>query len=248
MSRFDVAPWLGGAFILGAWEAAARLTDAPEYLLPAPTAILRALIQGWSTLIPAAGITLGLALTALAVATVIGLALAITFRHVTVLERAFGPFALILQATPVVAIAPLVVIWTGVENPRRAIVVLAVIVAFFPVFANALAGLKSVDPGLDRLFSLYRASPWQRVLRLEIPSMAPTLLAGLRTAAGLSLVGAVVGEFVAGTGATGGLAWRILEAGNRLQTPTMFAALLLLAAMGVALNALVDWAERRVRA
>lgn len=248
MTRFDPAPWAGGALILGGWEAAARLSGVPEYLLPAPSAILRALIQGWPTLLPAAGVTLGLALTALAAATAIGLALAVVFRRVSLLERAFGPFALILQATPVVAIAPLVVIWSGVENPRRAIVILAVIVAFFPIFANALAGLKSVDPGLARLFSLYRASAWRRFVRLEIPSMAPTLLAGLRTAAGLSLVGAVVGEFVAGTGATGGLAWRILEAGARLQTPTMFAALLLLAAMGVALNALIDWAERRIRA
>ncbi len=247
MRRFDPAPWIGGAILLFAWESGVRLAGLPAFILPAPSAILAALAAGWRTLLPAAGVTLSLALTALAAATLLGVSLAFLFSRARWIARAFGPFALTLQATPVVAIAPLVVIWAGVEHPRRAIVILAVVAAFFPVFANTLTGLRSVDSGLLRLFALYQASAWDRFWRLEAPSMAPTLIAGVRTAAGLSLVGAVVGEFVAGTGATGGLAWRILEAGNRLETATLFAALLLLAAMGVLLSALFDAIERRMR-
>jgi NitT/TauT family transport system permease protein len=163
------------------------------------------------------------------------------------LERGLGPYSLVLQATPIVAIAPLVIIWTGIENPRRAILILAIIVAVFPVLTAALAGLKAVDPGLDRLFTLHRATSSQRFLRLELPTAAPFLMAGIKTAAGLSLVGVVVAEFVAGTGATGGLSWRLVEAGNRLETATMFAALFLLALMGLALHAVLSFVEGRLR-
>jgi NitT/TauT family transport system permease protein len=199
-------------------------------------------------LLPAAGVTMGLALTALAISIGLGTLIALVFARLPLLERSLGPYALVLQATPIVAIAPLVIIWTGIENPRRAILILAVIVALFPVLTSALAGLKAVDPGLDRLFRLHKASSTQRFLRLELPTAAPFLLAGIKTAAGLSLVGVVVAEFVAGTGATGGLSWRLVEAGNRLETATMFAALFLLALMGLALNAVLALLEKQIRA
>jgi NitT/TauT family transport system permease protein len=191
---------------------------------------------------------MGLALTALAISIGLGALIALVFARLPLLERSLGPYALVLQATPIVAIAPLVIIWTGIENPRRAILILAVIVAVFPVLTSALAGLKAVDPGLDRLFRLHKASSTQRFLRLELPTAAPFLLAGIKTAAGLSLVGVVVAEFVAGTGATGGLSWRLVEAGNRLETATMFAALFLLALMGLALNAVLALIEKQTRA
>jgi NitT/TauT family transport system permease protein len=190
---------------------------------------------------------MGLALTALAISIGLGTLVALIFARIPLLERSLGPYALVLQATPIVAIAPLVIIWTGIENPRRAILILAVIVAVFPVLTSALAGLKAVDPGLDRLFRLHKASSTQRFLRLELPTAAPFLLAGIKTAAGLSLVGVVVAEFVAGTGVTGGLSWRLVEAGNRLETATMFAALFLLALMGLALHAVLSLIERQMR-
>jgi NitT/TauT family transport system permease protein len=205
---------------------------------------LGALLERAGVLVPAALVTFGLAMQALIIAVALGVALAAAFRALPWVERAFGPYALAVQATPIVAIAPLVIIWVGVERPREAIVVLSVVVAFFPVLASALAGLKAVDPGLDRLFRLHRAKPLHRFVRLELPTAAPFLMAGIKTAAGLSLVGAVVAEFVAGTGATGGLAWRIVEAGNRLETAAMFAALFLLGLLGVALHAALEALER----
>jgi NitT/TauT family transport system permease protein len=149
-----------------------------------------------------------------------------------------------LQVTPVVAIAPLFVIWAGVDHPDRAIVALAAIVAFFPIFSGALTGLKSADPDLERLFDLYGASPLDRLFRLRLPSAVPFLLEGLKVAAGLALIGAVVAEFVARSGLSKGLAWRLMEASNRLETAKTFAALFVLVLMGVGLNGLMRSAER----
>ena len=154
-----------------------------------------------------------------------------------------SPYAVILQVTPVVAIAPLVVIWVGLDNAWLAVLILAWIVAFFPVLANATAGLKAADPNLRDLFRLYRATPLQTFRRLLVPSSLPYLLAGLKTAGGLALIGAVVAEFAAASGTSGGLAWRILEAGNRLQIAKMFAALILLALMGVLIYAALTFLE-----
>lgn len=248
MNRIDVAPILAGLAMLALWEGLTRFFQVPTVILPPPSMIGAALVERGPLLLPAAGVTMGLALTALAISIGLGTLIALVFARVPLLERSLGPYALVLQATPIVAIAPLVIIWTGIENPRRAILILAVIVAVFPVLTSALAGLKAVDPGLDRLFRLHKASSTQRFLRLELPTAAPFLLAGIKTAAGLSLVGVVVAEFVAGTGATGGLSWRLVEAGNRLETATMFAALFLLALMGLALNAVLALIEKQIRA
>jgi NitT/TauT family transport system permease protein len=152
-----------------------------------------------------------------------------------------------LQVTPVVAIAPLVMIWAGLDNADRAVVALAAAVAFFPLFSGVLTGLKSADPDLERLFDLYGATPVQRLIRLRLPTALPFMLEGLRVAAGLAVIGAVVAEFVSGSGATQGLAWRLLEAGNRLRTADMLAALTCLMIMGLLLNAAVGLLERAVR-
>lgn len=241
----DFAPAVAGLVLLGLWEGLTRGLSVSRVVLPPPSEIIVAMIERAPVLLPAAGVTLGLALVALAISIVLGTATALLFTRIPWLERGLGPYALVLQATPIVAIAPLVIIWSGIENPHRAILILAVIVAVFPVLTSALAGLKAVDPGLDRLFKLYRASSNQRFIRLELPTAAPFLVAGVKTAAGLSLVGVVVAEFVAGTGSTGGLSWRLVEAGNRLETATMFAALFLLAGMGLMLHGVLSAIERR---
>jgi len=243
MSR--VLPALIAALVLlVAWELGVRVSGVEAVVLPPPTLVAQALGEQAPRLLAAAWSTLAVALQALVVATALGLGLALVLNLSPVLQRAIAPIAVTLLVTPVVAIAPLVVIWVGLAHAERAILILAVIVAFFPVFSAALSGLDAVDRDLERLFALYRARPLQRLLRLRLPAAAPYILAGLKIAGGLALIGAVVAEFVAGTGKAQGLAWVILEAGNRLQTATMFAALVVLGALGVALHAALSALER----
>lgn len=237
-------PLVAAALLLAAWEIAVRALDVPPVILPPPTAIGQALATQAPALATAAFATIATALQALALATALGLGLALALNLSPTLERAIAPIAVTLQVTPVVAIAPLVVIWVGLDHAERAILVLAVVVAFFPVFSAALTGLNAADRDLERLFALYRATRLQRLMRLRLPAAAPFILSGLKIAGGLALIGAVVAEFVAGTGAARGLAWVILEAGNRLQTATMFAALAVLAALGVAMHAALSLLER----
>ena len=233
------------ALLLAIWEAVCRLTGVPAYLLPPPSAIGASLAEGWPLLLSSAWNTLFTALTALVVASLLASSLALLTALSPVIERAIQPVAVTLQVTPVIAVAPLVIIWAGLDHPERAVVVLATIVAFFPIFSGAVTGLKAADPDLQRLFNLYGASRWQKLLRLRLPSAVPFLLEGHKVAAGLAVIGAVIGEFVAGSGGAQGLAWRILEAGNRLQTARMFAALFVLAVMAALLHALLQMAERR---
>jgi NitT/TauT family transport system permease protein len=244
MSSRVLLTLLGGIVILAVWEGLVHALQVPLYVLPPPSAIFTALLTHAPRIFTAAGATFLWAMLALLFASLGGLLLAFVFHRVPLLERAFGPYALALQATPIVAIAPLFVIWAGVEHPQNAIILLASIAGFFPAFASSGAGLRAVEPGHDRLFRLLKAKPWDRFVRLELPTMAPFLFAGLKTAAGLSLVGAVVAEFVAGSGASGGLAWLILEAGNRLQTDVLFAGLITLGVLGVGLSVAFDALER----
>ena len=238
------APALLIGALLAAWEIACRALHVPVYFLAPPSAIGAALAADASSLVKAAGFTIWNALVALMIASVLAQGLALLVVLSRTLERAVQPLTVILQVTPVIAIAPLVNIWAGTDHPGRAIVALAVIVAFFPIYSGAVTGLKAADPDLVRLFDLYGATPLQRLTRLRLPSAVPFLLEGHKVAAGLAIVGAVVAEFVAGSGRVQGLAWRILDAGNRLQTARMFAALLVLGLMGAALYALLQAAER----
>ena len=241
-----LAPLVLIAVLLGAWEAACRAQAIPPYLLPAPSAIWQAFLASWPLLLASAWATLSTALLALAIASVVACALALAVSLNGVLEDAVRPIAVTLQVTPLVAIAPLVTIWAGIDHPERAVIGLAAVVAFFPIFSGALTGLKAVDPDLARLFDLYGATPLQRLTRLRLPSAVPALLEGHKVAAGLAVIGAVVAEFVAGSGGAQGLAWRILEAYNRLQTAKVFAALVALAVLGVALHAVMERLERRL--
>ncbi len=241
-----LAPLTLIAILLGAWEIACRVLAVPPYLLPAPSAIAIAFVGAWPLLLASAWTTLSTALVALVISSLIACALALAVSLSSPLEDAVRPIAVTLQVTPLVAIAPLVTIWTGIDHPGRAVTGLAAVVAFFPIFSGALAGLKAADPDLSRLFDLYGATPWQRLVRLRLPSATPALLEGHKVATGLAVIGAVVAEFVAGSGGTQGLAWRILEAYNRLQTAKVFAAVLTLAILGVALHALMELAERHL--
>lgn len=247
MSRL-LPPLLLSLLLLAVWEIACRSLQVPAYFLPPPSAVAVSLVERAPLLAGSALQTFRMALQALLAATLIGGGLALAVSMNRPAERAVRPLAVALQVTPVVAIAPLVVIWSGLDHPDRAVVALAAAVAFFPIFSGVLTGLKSADPDLERLFDLYGATPLQRLVRLRAPAALPFALEGLRVAAGLAVIGAVVAEFVSGSGATQGLAWRLLEAGNRLRTADMLAALVCLMAMGLALNAGVALLERRCRA
>jgi NitT/TauT family transport system permease protein len=239
-----IAPAVLIVGLLLVWEAACRLLAVPVYFLPPPSAVAVALVHDAPELLASAGETLLWALMALLTVSVLATGAALAVSASPTLERAAKPLAVALQVTPIIAIAPLVIIWSGLEHPIRAIVVLAAVVAFFPVFSGTVTGLKSADPDLERLFDLYGATRWQRLFRLRLPAAVPYLLEGEKVAAGQAVIGSVVAEFVARSGAAQGLAWRILEAGNRLETARMFAALFVLAAMGGILYAALQALEK----
>lgn len=237
LSADVVAPVAVGLLILTIWELAVRLTHTPAYLLPGPILILQTLITDWTQLFPAWFVTLKIAFTALVCATSSGLLVAILFAQSKWIERSFFPYAVLLQTTPIVAVAPLIIIWLK-NNTFAALVVCAWIVAFFPIVSNTVLGLNSTDPSLVNLFKLNRANRWQTLRYLRLPAGLPYFLAGLRISGGLALIGAVVAEFVAGTGGTqSGLAYQILMAGYNLQIPRMFAALLLITVSGIGIFA-----------
>ena len=235
------APALIGVVAIALWEIAVRVTNMPPYLLPGPGLVLQALVEERGTLLPAMVITLQITLAAFGAAVVTGLAIAVLFAQSKWIERSFFPYAVILQTTPIVAIAPLIIIWLQ-NNTFAALVVCAWIVALFPIISNTTLGLNSADRNLVDLFTLYGASRWQTLIHLRLPSAMPYFLGGLRISGGLALIGAVVAEFVAGTGgARSGLAYQILISGYNLQIPRMFAALLLVAIMGVSIFVLLTW-------
>src|SRR5262249_51485808 len=228
-------PLLLGVAVLIAWEELVAIYTVPRFVLPAPSSIWQALIDDFPSLMASLWTTLRITLMAFVLAVVSGVALAIIFSQSRLVEMMLYPYAVILQVTPVVAIAPLIIIWVGFDRINLALLILAWIVAFFPILSNTTLGLRSADHNLIDLFKLYGASHWQILMRLRLPSALPYLLSAAKTSGGLALIGTVVAEYGAGSGTATGLAWRILEAGNRLQIPRMFAALFLLAALGIAI-------------
>jgi NitT/TauT family transport system permease protein len=226
-------PILVLAFVIWVWHAAVEFFAIRPFVLPGPGLVVMTLIADGGLLWHSLLVTLGITLEAFLLAALGGIALAVAFNQWRAVEYSFYPYAVILQVTPIVAIAPLLLIY--LPQPL-AVLACAWLVAFFPVLANTTLGLNSVDRNLLALFSLYRASRWQVLWKLKLPAALPQILGGLRIAGGLSLIGAVVAEISAGSaGAGSGLAYRIAEAGYRLNIPRMFAALLLLSAAGVAI-------------
>jgi NitT/TauT family transport system permease protein len=245
--RKIVWPAAVAVLLLALWQGLVVAFEVPVFLVPSPLRVAQALVEDAGLLFEALLNTLKITLLAFAVAVLLGTAIAFAFVQSRAIETAFFPYAVLLQVTPIVAIAPLIIIW--VKDPTASLVVCAALVALFPVIANTTLGLRSVDPGLLAYFRLQGATRWQTLRRLRIPSALPYFFGGLRISSGLALIGAVVAEFVAGTGGTGtGLAYQILYAGYQLNIPRMFAALALIAVAGVALFALMAGLSRWVLA
>jgi NitT/TauT family transport system permease protein len=250
-----LAPLIIGVLALTFWELMVRWRAIPPYILPGPLLVAKTLVADWATLSVSLWITLQITLAALAAAIVLGVGMAIIFTQSKWLEQSLLPYAVVLQVTPVIAIAPLIIIW--VNDTNLSLLICAWIVAFFPILSNTIVGLHSVDHNLINLFELYGASRLQTLFYLRMPAALPYFLAGLKISGGLALIGAVVAEFVAGTGGTAsGLAYRILESSYQLKVPRMFAALSLISASGVAVFLLTSivshlllrrWHESAVR-
>jgi NitT/TauT family transport system permease protein len=231
-------PLLAAALLLSFWQAWVMYFDVPSYLVPSPWLIGKTLVADWPLLGAALLTTLKITLLAFGASVLLGSLIAFLFVQSRWIEAAFFPYAVLLQVTPIVAIAPLIIIW--VKDPTASLVVCATLVALFPIIANTTTGLRSINPGLADYFKLQGASRWQILVRLRMPSALPFFMAGLRISGGLSLIGAVVAEFVAGTGGTGtGLAYQILQSGYQLNIPRLFAALVLITLTGIALFALL---------
>jgi NitT/TauT family transport system permease protein len=217
---------------LAAWEIAVRVGEVPVYILPGPVVIVQTLLRDWNMLYPSLVVTVLITLGALTAATVLGVGIAVLFAQSKWVELSFFPYAVILQVTPIVAIAPLIIIW--VKDTATALLICAWIVSFFPIVSNTTLGLNSTDHNLLNLLQLYGASRRQVFWYLRLPSALPFFLGGLRISGGLALIGAVVAEFVAGSGGVqSGLAYRILEAGYQLAIPRMFAALFMITGTGI---------------
>jgi NitT/TauT family transport system permease protein len=227
-------PLVVGVLFLAGWEACCRLFAVPSYLLPTPSEIIKTFLQNAPALMLSLWVTLRVTFMALGLSVVIGTAIAFLFVQSPIIERSFFPYVVILQVTPIVSIVPLIIIL--VKNTQGALVICSTIIAIFPIISNTTVGLRSVDAGHQDLFAINRASRLQNLIYLRIPSALPYFFAGLRISTGLALIGAVVAEFVAGTGGQNtGLAYQILQSGFQLDIPRMFAALFLITFVGIAL-------------
>ncbi len=248
------APIVVGVLVLALWEIGCRAGHVPTYLFPKPSEIATSLYTQWPVLLHALWSTLLVTIEAFVIAVVVGTLIAFVFVQSKLIEVSFFPYAVLAQVTPIVAVAPLIILL--VKNTEISLTICATVIAIFPIISNTTIGLRSVDPGLLSYFRMNKASRLEILLRLRIPSALPYFLAGLRVASGLALIGAVVAEFVAGTGGrSAGLAYQILQAGFQLDIPLMFAALLLIAVTGVLLYLLMvaltkallgDWHESAI--
>ena len=230
-----ILPLAFGITLLLLWEASIAIWQIPIFILPPPHAIAIAFYENASSLMNALWVSLRITLQAFFWAMVGGVGLAILFTRARILERMLYPYVVTLQVTPVIAIAPLILIWVGFDNIERALIIIAWIVAFFPILTNSVYGIRATDSQLRDFMRLAGANRWQTLIYLELPSALPNILTGAKIGSGLALIGAVVAEFVAGSGRSTGLAWRIIEASNRLEIATVFAALIILSLLGIAL-------------
>jgi NitT/TauT family transport system permease protein len=228
-------PVLAGVIFIGAWEFLVHALKVSKFILPPPSAIATTFVNErwaiWQALQYTAAITIGAFVAAVVTGVIFGVLLT-SHRRV---ENTFWPYAVTMQVTPVIAIAPLVIIWVGLDRVWLSMLILAWLVAFFPMLSNTAVGMKSADHGLRNVFELYEASRWKRFRYLQLPAALPYILAGARISAGLSVIGAVVAEFVAGSGGSRGLAFMIVESGTLLNIPRMFAALFTLSIFGMSI-------------
>lgn len=237
------APVAVGVLAIVVWHMLVKAFDVPHYIVPSPARVVETLIEDRGLLFGSLLVTLKITFGAFFMAVLVGTVVAFLFVQSRWIEVSFFPYAVLLQVTPIVAIAPLIIIW--VKSPTAALVTCATLVALFPIIANTTLGLRSVNPGLIDLFRMNGASRWQILTQLRIPSAAPYFFGGLRISSGLALIGAVVAEFVAGTGGTSaGLAYQILQAGFSINIPRLFAALILITVTGVLLFLLMVWLSK----
>ncbi len=235
-----LVPFLVIAAMVLLWHIGVVVSGVAPYILPSPVAVATALVTDWHTLAPALWVTTKITLLSLLLALIGGVGFAVFLVQSRWIEIAFYPIAVILQVTPIVAISPLILIYA--PSTQVALLICAFLVAFFPILSNMVQGLKSVDHNLLNLFDLYGASRWQTLLYLKLPAALPYFMTGLRIGGGLALIAAVVAEFAAGSaGAGSGLAFRLLEAQYRMNIPRLFAALILLSLLGVAIFALTSF-------
>ena len=240
-----LAPLAVGVLILLAWQWSCAHWAIPPYLFPSPLDVANSLAENWPVLLHGLWSTLKVTLMAFAASVVVGTLIAFLFVQSRLIELSLMPYAVLLQVTPIVAVAPLIIIL--VRDTQASLTLCAAVIAVFPIISNTTIGLRSVDPGLQSYFRMNKAGPLATLWRLRIPSALPFFLAGLRISSGLALVGAVVAEFVAGTGGnSAGLAYEILQSSFQLDIPRMFAALVLITVAGVCLFGLMVWLQRLV--
>lgn len=238
-----MAPVVVGILILAFWEWSCDHFEIPEYLFPSPSAIAGALADGWPVLLHGLWKTLTVTMLAFGASVILGTLIAFLFVQSRLIELSLMPYAVLLQVTPIVAVAPLIIIL--VKDTQISLTICATVIAIFPIISNTTIGLRSVDPGLQSYFRMNKAGKMATLMRLRIPSALPFFLAGLRISSGLALVGAVVAEFVAGTGGnSAGLAYEILQSSFQLDIPRMFAALLLITVTGVIMFGLMVWLQQ----
>jgi NitT/TauT family transport system permease protein len=239
-----ILPMVAGFLFLAGWHAIVTIYQIPKFLVPSPVLIVETLISDAPSLLRALRFTAIVTLSAFFLAVVTGIAVGVLLAQNRTLEMTLWPYAVVMQVTPVIAIAPLVIIWVGLDRVWLGLLILAWLVAFFPMLSNTALGMKSTDHGLRNVFELYGASRWKHFRYLQLPSALPYILGGARISAGLSVIGAVVAEFQAGTGSATGLAWTIVESGSLLNVPRMFAALFLLSAFGLSIWYLTTFLQR----
>jgi NitT/TauT family transport system permease protein len=244
MNRW-LSPLIVLLLLLG-WEAAVHIRGVKDFVLPAPSAVGRALVAHAPSLVDALWFTARITWAALLIAVVSGILLALLIQRSRVAEAGILPIAVALQVTPVIAISPIIIQWTGIEHPGRALLIVAWIVAFFPVVTATLTGLNTIPREQRDLFRLYGAGPLRTLVKLDAPASFPAVLGGIKVASGLALIGAVVAEFVVGTGTSQGLAWVLIQAIYMLDMPKAFACLALITGLGLIQYGLLALAERAV--
>jgi NitT/TauT family transport system permease protein len=240
--RIALPPVAAFVVLVGTWQLVVTALNVPHYLVPAPTAVFAAATTRWVDLWTAITTTFLAALVGLSLSIVVGVSAALVMSQSKVLERTFYPYAVILQTIPIVAIAPLVVIWLGAGTP--AVIVISFLISLFPMISNSAAGLSSTDHNLVNMFELYNANWWQRIVKLKLPFALPYIMAGLRISSGLSIIGAIVGEFVGGiAGQRGGLGYVLTAAAIRLDMPYLFSAAFASALLGITIFIVVSFIQ-----
>lgn len=234
--------------VLVVWEWAVTAYQVPKFVLPTPSLIFKTLIDDAPMLFEAWQYTALISVGAFVAALVTGLLMGVVLAQSRIAEATLWPYAVILQVTPNFALAPLIIIWVGLDRTWLALLINAWLVAFFPILSNTVIGLKSADHGLCNIFHLYGSSRWKRFRYLQLPAALPFIMAGVKISLSLAVIGAIVAEFLAGSGTATGLAWVVMESGSQLNIPRMFAAVLVLSLFGLAIWYVAGWVQRKLLA